>query len=201
MAMLDVLKSQLGSSIHSVKRFLERPISVRAGNLTLGVAASNQRQQQRDQKRQRDRLMKRELYTLMEQHPSSRQLMRHLDLVERTLRKGGLDAVEKMPVRVLMKALTQLERLVWDWSAVGLAELRSRIAVMVKTRPMESEREEALSTASIELELAGHAEVTETDHATFEEMERSWIGEMPAAVAKAKAETSGQPGWFDSRGL
>jgi hypothetical protein len=194
MAMLDVLKSQLGSSIHSVKRFLERPISVRAGNLTLGVAASNQRQQERDQKRQRDRLMKRELYTLMEQHPSSRQLMRHLDLVERTLRKGGLDAVEKMPVRVLMKALTQLERLVWDWSAMGLAELRSRIAVMVKTRPMETEREEALSTASIELELAGHADVSEVDHATFEEMERSWIGVMPAGVAAAKAEASGQPG-------
>jgi hypothetical protein len=194
MAMLDVLKSQLGSSIHSVKRFLERPISVRAGNVTLGVAASNQRQQARDQKRQRDRLMKRELYTLMEQHPSSRQLMRHLDLVERTLRKGGLDAVEKMPVRVLMQALTQLERLVWDWSALGLAELRSRIAVMVKTRPMETEREEALSTASIELELAGHADVSEVDHATFEEMERSWIGVMPAGVAAAKAEASGQPG-------
>jgi hypothetical protein len=194
MAMLDVLKSQLGSSIHSVKRFLERPISVRAGNVTLGVAASNQRQQARDQKRQRDRLMKRELYTLMEQHPSSRQLMRHLDLVERTLRKGGLDAVEKMPVRVLMQALTQLERLVWDWSALGLAELRSRIAVMVKTRPMETEREEALSTASIELELAGHADVSEVDHATFEEMERSWIGAMPAGVAAAKTEASGQPG-------
>jgi hypothetical protein len=192
MAMLDVLKSQLGSSIHTVKRFLERPISVRAGNLTLGVAASNQRQQARDQKRQRDRQMKRELYTLMEQHPSSRQLMRHLDLVERTLRKEGLDAVEKMPVRVLVKALTQLERLVWDWSAVGLAELRSRIAVVVKTRPMEAAREEALSTASIELELAGHADVSEVDHATFEEMERSWIGEMPIGIAAAKA--SGQPG-------
>jgi hypothetical protein len=194
MAMLDVLKSQLGSSIHSVKRFLERPISVRAGNVTLGVAASNQRQEARDQKRQRDRLMKRELYTLMEQHPSSRQLMRHLDLVERTLRKGGLAAVEQMPVRVLTNALTQLERLVWDWSAVGLAELRSRIAVMVKNRPIEAGREESLSTASIELELAGHADVSEVDHATYEEMERSWIGEMPAGVAAAKAEASGQPG-------
>jgi C4-dicarboxylate-specific signal transduction histidine kinase len=189
--MLDVLKSQLGSSIHSVKRFLERPISVRAGGVSLGVTPSNQRQQARDQKRQRDRLMKRELYALLEQHPSSRQLMRHLDLLERTLRKGGLDAVEKMPVRVLMSALTQLERLVWDWSAVGLAELRSRIAVMIKTRPPEAVQEEALSTASIELELAGHADVSEVDHATFEAMERSWVGEMPAGVAAAKAAASG----------
>jgi hypothetical protein len=187
--MLQDLKSQFGQSIHTVKRFLERPISVKRGTLTLGVTQSSLRAQAREEKRQRDRQMKRDLYTLMQQHPTSRQLMRHLDLVERTLRKNGLAAVETMPVRVIAKALAQMENLVWDWSPVGLAELRSRMAVMVKTRPAEPERE-AHSTASIELELAGHADVSEVDHATFEAMERSWIGEVPADTAAAKAETS-----------
>ena len=185
--MLDDLKSQLTT----VKRFLERPISVRKGNVTLGLSPSSLRSQAREEKRSRDRQMKRDLFTLMEQHPSSRQLMRHLDLLERTLRKGGLAGVDALPIRVIAKALTQLERLVWDWSPVGLAELRSRMAVMVKTRPMGA-AQESLSTASIELELAGHADVSEVDHATFEEMERSWVGVMPAGVAAAKADASGQ---------
>jgi hypothetical protein len=32
--MLDDLKSQLGSSIQTVRRFLQRPVSVARGNLT-----------------------------------------------------------------------------------------------------------------------------------------------------------------------
>ena len=136
--MLNDLQSKFGSSMKTVRRFLQRPLSVQQGNLTLGVAASNLRAQARDDHRQRVRRMRRDLYELMQQHPSSRQLMRHLDLVERTLRHEGYTAVEALPVRVIAKALTQLEKLVWDWSAPGLAELRSRLAVMVKNRQPEA---------------------------------------------------------------
>ena len=193
--MLNDLKAQLGSSMQTVRRFLERPISVKKGGLTLGVPASSQRAQARDEQRQRVRRMRRDLYELMQQHPGSRQLMRHLDLVEHTLRREGFAAVEKLPVRVIAKALTQLERLVWDWTPVGLAELRSRLAVMVKNRVPEAEQE-AASTAALELDLVSHhtggvTEVTEVDHAEFEEMERSWAGQLPAgaaaAIAQAKA--------------
>ena len=53
--------------------------------------------------------MRHDLYQLLEQHPASRQLVRHLDLVERTLRRGGLEALEALPIRVITKALAQLE--------------------------------------------------------------------------------------------
>ena len=191
--MLNDLQSKFGSSMKTVRRFLQRPLSVQQGNLTLGVAASNLRAQARDDHRQRVRRMRRDLYELMQQHPSSRQLMRHLDLVERTLRHEGYTAVEALPVRVIAKALTQLEKLVWDWSAPGLAELRSRLAVMVKNRQPEAEQD-AANTAALELDMATHhgtADVTEVDHADFEEMERSWAGQMPEGVAKAIAEAKG----------
>lgn len=192
--MLNDLRSQLGHSMQTVRRFLERPISVKQGNVMLGVPASSLRAQARDEQRRRTRRMRRDLYELMQQHPTSRQLMRHLDLVERTLRDEGYAAVEALPVRVIGKALTQLEKLVWDWTPVGLAELRSRLAVTIKNRQPEAREEaeqEAASTAAIELDMATRhsaAVVTEVDHADYEEMQRSWAGEMPPAIAQAVAD-------------
>jgi len=188
--MLNDLQSKLGSSMKTVRSFLQRPISVQQGSVTLGVTASSLRAQAREDQRQRVRRMRRDLYELMQQHPTSRQLMRHLDLVERTLRHEGYAAVEALPVRVITKALTQLEKLVWDWTPVGLAELRSRLAVMIKNRQPEAEQE-AASTAALELDLVTHhnaTDVTEVDHADFEEMERSWAGQMPEGLSKAIAE-------------
>jgi hypothetical protein len=181
MTMLSDLKTQFGSSMKTVRRFLERPITLNEGNVTLGVSQSSLREQERDQKRRHERLLKRALYQLMEQHPSSRQLMRYLDLVERTLRRGGLDALDDLPARVIAKALGEMERLVWDWSSAGLAELRSRMAVMVKSRPVDTKRE-APTTESLELDEERRADVTEVDHAMYEEMERSWTGLMPLAA-------------------
>jgi hypothetical protein len=184
--MLDDLKTQFGSSLGNMRRFLQRPITVTQGNVTLGVPASALRQQAREEKRQRVKHMKRHLYTMLEQHPGSRQLMRHLDLAERTLRSGGIEALEALPIRVIAKALAQMERLVWDWSPAGLAELRSRMAVMVKNRANEV-TPEAVSTSSLELEML-ETDLTEVEHSAFAEMERSWAGQMPEAVAAAKVE-------------
>ena len=183
--MLDDLKSQLGSSMQTMRRFLERPIKVTAGNLTLGTSQTSLRAEARQELRQRVRQMKRDLYTLLEQHPSSRGLLRHLDLVERTLRRDGLGGIEKLPVRVITKALVELERLVWDWSPAGLADLRSRMAVMVKNR-QDDARREAATTAAAELDVAQPADVTEVGHEMFEEMERSWTGHMPLAPTTAR---------------
>jgi hypothetical protein len=183
MTMLNDLKSQFGSSMKTMRRFLERPITVKEGNVTLGVSQTSLREQERERKRRHERMLKRALYQLMEQHPSSRQLMRYLDLVERTLRRGGLDALEELPVRVIAKALGEMERLVWDWSSAGLADLRSRMAVMVKSRPADAQRE-APTTESLELDEARQADVTEVDHAMYEEMERSWTGLMPLMPAE-----------------
>jgi hypothetical protein len=199
--MLNDLKSHLGSSLHSVRRFLERPITLGGdGNVGLGIPESSVREQARDERRQRVRAMKRDLYTLLEQHATSRTVMRHLDLVERTLRRDGLQALEALPIRVIGKALAEMERLVWDWSPAGLAELRSRMAVMVKTRRAEAAgtpptTETLVAELADDLDAAGHSddaqhsayEVTEVDHSAYEETERSWAGQMPEGLAAAQA--------------
>lgn len=198
--MLQTLKSQIDSSMKSMQRLLQRPIKLDDGNLKLGISDEKLRQQQREAMRQRVRQMRRELYELLGQHPSSRKLMRHLATVERTLQQGGLEAFEALPAEVHKKALAQLERLVWDWSPTGLAELRSRLAVLVKNTAREAEAAKAKASTApppveedidvrpsggLAAELA--ADVTEVDHAEFEEMERSWVGVVPKAVAEAAA--------------
>ena len=178
--MLQDLKSQLAGSMQSVQNFLQRPISVAQGGVTLGQSKSSvQAEKAREAEAQRQRGMRRELYQLMERHSASRKLMRCLDAVERTLRRGGFGAVEVMPVRVIGRALEELERLVWDWSPQGLAELRSRMAILVKSRAEEARRD-AESTAAMELDNARPADVSEVEHADYEEMERSWAGHVPA---------------------
>ena len=188
--MLQVLKSQLGQSLSSVRRFLQKPIKLDEGNITLGASAASLREQAREKTRKQVRHMKRDLRELLSQHPSSRQLMRHLAAVERTLGTEGLAGFEAMPVRVVATALTELERLVWDWSPTGLAELRSRMAVIVKNRPRVVEAPKSETPAEVAAESV-HAEddfssslpadVSEVDHAVFEEMERSWVGVIPPA--------------------
>jgi hypothetical protein len=196
--MLNDLKTQFGSSLRSVRRFLERPINLQQGNVTLGTAAHSLRAREKDEQRRRVRRMRRDLYELMQHHQGARLLMAHLDLVERTLRQEGLGAVEKLPVRVIAKALSQLERLVWDWSPAGLAELRSRMAILVKQRraevavaPSANATASAMEEIDFEVSAPQVDHITEVDHAMFEEMERSWAGQLPngaaAAIAQAKA--------------
>ncbi len=190
--MLKDLKVQLGGSVASVRRLFQRP------GAATGAQPSDSRTQARLEHHRRVRLMRRELYQLLEQHPTSRELLRHLDLVERTLRQDGFSAVKALPPRVIAKALAQLERLVWDWTPEGLAELRSRLAVIVKAQtpgaPAASETEPAVMSRvertrrdEPDLGRALVGDATEIDHAVFEEMERSWAGQMPAEVRDAVA--------------
>jgi len=186
--MLNDLKTQFSHSMQTMRRLLQQPIGA-----TPGESARSPRSQAREERRQRVRRMRRDLYQLLEQHAASRALMRHLDLVERTLRVQGLTAVEALPVRVIAKALIQLERLVWDWSPAGLAELRSRMAVIVKNQPPQAQMQTQPSVTRVEASAARGiipqelADVSEVDHATFEAMERSWHGRVPEALAGAQA--------------
>ena len=186
--MLQVFKSQLGHSMSSVRQFLQKPIKLDQGHFALGVSESSARAQARNESRKRVRHMKRDLYDLLGQHPSSRQLMRRLAAVERTLHTEGLEGFEALPVRVIAKALTEMDSLVRDWSPTGLAELRSRMAVIVKTRPHDEASElddlapTTLPAVSVHGALAAlPADVSEVDHAEFEDLERSWVGVIPVA--------------------
>ena len=187
------IKSQIGSSLHSVSAFFKRPLNLHNGELRLGVARSTLIEQARATEHKQVRRMRADLFFMLEQHPASRDLVRALALVERTMQRSGFEGVDQLPHKVLARALVELERLVRDWSPTGLAELRSRLAVLVKNKPVEPAKAAAADSESPEgpaskisvfagLDSAQSADVSEVDHALFEEMERSWVGQFPKAA-------------------
>jgi hypothetical protein len=194
--MLQVFKSQLGESMKSVRRFLEKPIKLDDGNIRLGVSDAARRAEAHAEKRRRVRRIKADLYELLGQHPATRRLMRHLALVERALHSHGLEGLDALSLRVVAKALSELENLVRDWSPAGLADLRSRMAVIVKNGQLASPkvasgavRAAPPSAAHDDFDHSESADVIETGMgmAEFEEMERSWVGVIPAPAASAAA--------------
>ena len=87
------------------------------------------------QKAKRDlALIVEQVGVLLAEVPESRSALRHLVFVEAALQKKGLRALGKLPVEVLERALEQLESLVTNWSPVGLASLRSKMAVAIMDR-------------------------------------------------------------------
>ena len=80
------------------------------------------------------KLMQQQLAELLDDLPETRETLRHLVFVEQALARKGLRALNRLPVDVLKRALEQLEGLVVNWSPVGLATLRSRIAVALIER-------------------------------------------------------------------
>ena len=102
------------------------------------------------------RLMQQQLAELLSDLPETRSTLRHLDFVEKALERKGLRALQKLPVEVLQRALDQLESLVVNWSPVGLAALRSRIAVAI------IDRENQASSAETEADAYRTAAVMDT---------------------------------------
>lgn len=93
------------------------------------------RVEQTDQKQREElALIVKQLRELLGELPESRQTLRHLVFVEQALAKKGLRSLHKLPLDVLQRALEQLEGLVTNWSPVGLANLRSKMAVAVLDR-------------------------------------------------------------------
>ncbi len=84
-------------------------------------------------------LIRRELRELLDELPASRASLRQLAFVESALGKKGLRALDKLPLDVLKHALDQFEQLVTNWSPVGLATLRSKMAVAVIDREQAGE--------------------------------------------------------------
>ncbi len=96
-------------------------------------------------------LMLQQLRELLDELPETRAAMRHMVFVEQALAKKGLRALHKLPLDVLQRALEQFEGLVTNWSPVGLASLRSKMAVAIIDREhMDPEAEaDAYRTAAV----------------------------------------------------
>ena len=96
-------------------------------------------------------LMLEQLRELLDELPETRSAMRHMVFVEQALAKKGLRALHKLPLDVLQRALEQFEGLVTNWTPVGLASLRSKMAVAIIDREhMDPEAEaDAYRTAAV----------------------------------------------------
>jgi len=115
-----------------------------------------------------------ELRALLRRHPETRHLMRHLGFIEQQLGRSGSRALKRdIPVPVLRKGLEQLDLLMRGDTSEPLADLRSRIDSAVRSRG-----------AAAESRVDDKVQVSEASHSLFDEMERSWTGQMPLSVTK-----------------
>lgn len=131
------------------------------------VVARQQRQAAEQDKAARElEAMRRSLARLLDESPRNRSAMRYLAFVEHGLKKKGQGALHKMPYDALKRAFEQLEGMVTNWSDVGLATLRSKMAVALMEREPEvadvpapgpatpSTQGDALETAPLALPVA-----------------------------------------------
>ena len=82
--------------------------------------------------------MRIELGKVLDGDASHRQRYRHLARFERKFDKYGLRTIEQLPVDQLRRALREFEALVRNWSSPSLADLRSRMAVVLADRSSAS---------------------------------------------------------------
>ena len=80
------------------------------------------------------RAMRTELGRVLDADDSHRHTYRHLARFERKFDKYGMRTIEQLPVDQLRRALREFETLVRNWSSPSLADLRSRMAVVLADR-------------------------------------------------------------------
>ena len=119
----------------AVRRSREGLVVVLQARSPAGKSALGLREQARiDKENEELQLMLRELGELLDQQPGSRQTLRHIEYLRQMLQKKGLRALHKVPLDVLQRALEQFESVVSNWTPVGLAGLRSKMAVAIIDR-------------------------------------------------------------------
>lgn len=118
--------------------------------------------------------MQMELHHLLGQHRQARHLMRHLGYVERSLGLAGPEALNELPLDVLVKASGQLERLVTDWSRPGLAELRLRLSMAIADREAAEQQFQPTNSALSDFDTPQRLEVTEGSVSQFRAIDSDW---------------------------
>jgi hypothetical protein len=158
---------------------LLRPLVFRDGLPRLGPPRRAASAAQDKQRKIHLRDMRLDLCDLLDQHPSSRQMLRRLWFIELTLARQGIEGLEHLPAHVLSQGLVELERVVADWSPAGLADLRSRLALLV--RAAEQNKGPATTASAQAARDDDATDVSEVSHSVFAEMDRHWKARPPGA--------------------
>jgi len=128
--------------------------------------------------------MRAELKKLLDVHPGTRRVMRHLVYFERALAADGLRALIEIPEEVLGTALEQLEKLVSNWSNRDLATLRSKMSVAVVNRS----KDPFYGTGGVKPSMFNtdsRLQVGDATHSMFLELERQYQGLVPREVIQS----------------
>lgn len=128
------------------------------------------------------------LKALLDQHPLTRHLMRHLGYLDRALATQGLKALAEVPVEVLATSLQQMDAIVSNWSDRHLADLRSRLAVAVKERSQDGFGNQLSDFAT-----ASRLMVDDVAHSEFEALERQYEGLVSQETIQAALEAIRTP--------
>ena len=149
--------------------------------------------------RQAVKLMRTQLATLLDERPDTRQAMRHLAFVEQALGKKGLRALDKLPLDLMRHALDQFEGLVINWSPVGLASLRAKMAVAIITREAmdpdagpDSYRTSGLMELALPSDASGVVVLEREDEEALAAAYTAYAAISHAAVPPAEVEMHGE---------
>jgi hypothetical protein len=136
------------------------------------------------------KLVLEQLAQLLDDQFEIRRVMRHLVFVEGVLARGGLLALNTVPLDVLQRALHQFEGLVINWTPVGLATLRSKMAVAIiaqEKTPItttQAPRDDYRSTFPLALDDAANLPTVQvhSDQATLSAVYAALGSAAPAGV-------------------
>lgn len=144
-------------------------------------------------------LMRAQLSALLDELPETRITMRHLAFVEQALGKKGLRALDKLPLELMRHALDQLEGLVTNWTPVGLACLRAKMAVAIITRETmdpdagpDSYRTSALLETEPQRDADGVVVLEREDEEALEAAYAAYAAIRNAAVVPEEVEMHGE---------
>ena len=178
---------------HWLRRTLKRPVRLEVQGGNVHVRLDPPRTTKADPAAAAERDLRRaqaELAELLDRHSATRSVMPHLGILEKSLRRSGWRAIGKMPQPALQAAFDQLQKLVHNEASAGLAELRARMAAAVVSHAAAARRLGADS--DLTLPTAHRPEVSEASHSLFDEMERSWTGDLSAAQLAAARDEAGK---------
>jgi hypothetical protein len=127
--------------------------------------------------------MRAELRTRLLVHDPATQAVLNLVVVHEALARGGWSGVEALPRQVMGKALAEAEMLESQDPTPLMAMLIERLREIGVAADLRAEHERAEQEALLqELDKPEIPEASETTYEEYEQMERSWVGTVPAEL-------------------
>ena len=172
-------------SLRWVKGALGRPLKLERQGAHLQVVLVDRRRTPATAKPESTSQLRAELRARLRdtEHNPAVRVMRHLIVVHDELTRKGWAGVGALPSKVIGHALMQTEMLASQEASASLATLVERLGALKAAALAREERKTHLH----DLAHGESPEVSETTHEEFEEMERSWLGTVPAVLTLPEA--------------